>query len=67
MIPFIKSSEFWVSNVLIATLVYVCGIDRLSSIIQVLGFYGIVYSVYRIHRHHEILKVLMGGETDGRD
>lgn len=65
MIHFLKSVELWATVILVVVAAYVFGIDRFSSIIQVLTLFGVSYAIHKHHRHHDLLTTLMDEEKKG--
>lgn len=62
MISFFKGWEFWGTTVALFVLMYTLGADRLSSFIQDTSVYGWAYVMYRLHKHHKLLKSIMEDE-----
>lgn len=62
MFKFLASWEFLISLIVFAILLKWFGLSDLANYVQVSQIFAWAYIIYRLHKHHKLIKSLMDDE-----
>lgn len=62
MLNFVKSVEFLITLVAMAILLRVFGLSDLANYVQILSVFQWSYIIYRLHKHHKLLRSMTEDE-----
>lgn len=64
MISFLKSKEFWMTTSFLIVAFLFHWIGDLANVIQDLGLYGWSYVIWKMEKHHTIVRSLLDEDED---